>query len=57
MVAFEGWFSGPVKDEEGEEVGLQESTETVVEGAEGGVGAFLAGLELEGPYADVDGDP
>ena len=27
-----------------------------MEGTEGGVGAFLAGLDLEGPDADVDGE-
>jgi hypothetical protein len=54
FVTFKGGFMRAVKDEEGMDVGLEETTETVVEGSDGGVGTFLAGLDLEGPYGDVD---
>jgi hypothetical protein len=54
FVTFKGGFMGTVKDEEWADVALEETTETVVEGSDGGVGAFLAGLDLEGPYGDVD---
>ena len=35
---------------------MEETTETVVESSEGGVGTFLTGLKLECPYTNVDGE-